>query len=401
VILRSEEEASVNQSSRSLLAFTVSLAAIFLLAAPARADRVVLYPVEGQADGTRRSMAEDHIRTAIRALGHEVVPGHGARPTTAAEYDTTARASTASYVVVADIDAMPGQYNLHVSVGTELASRVEELVVPVELATEDERLRDVLGAMLRTAGLGEDALRLSGVESDEDRAAREAAEAAAHQAELDAAQHAADEEAAAAAALARAEEAERQRLADEERQRAEREAAAAHASEQTRWDQRPLYGAGGAWMLQLGGAAGDAIPFSQHIVTIDGMQRAIPPGGAFGMVQARIGRRIDGAGGLELRAGADVFFGLGTGLDLMVGATYQFSPFVEPIHIGAIAELGLSIAFTGPRDVGFALRAGGVISWNPTGGFYLELALPEIGVMTNGPGQLVFGASLRAGYRFD
>lgn len=384
----------MNQSSRSLLAFTFSLAAVLVMAAPARADRVVLFPVEGQSDGSRRAMAEDHLRTAIRALGHEVVPGRGARPTTAAEYDTTARASTASYVVVADVDAMPGQYNLHVSVGTEVASRVEELVVLVQFAEEDARLLDVLGAMLRAAGLGEDALRLSGVESDEDRAAREAAEAAAHQAELDAAQRAADEQAAADAALRRAEEEERLRLEDEARQRAEREAAEAHASEQTRWDQRPLYGAGGAWMLQIAGAGGYASPLAQRADRLSG-------GGGFGLVQARIGRIIDGAGGLELRAGADVFFGLGTALDLVVGATYQFSPFVEPIHLGVIAELGLSIAFSGPRDVGFVLRAGGVVSWNPTGGFYLELALPEIGVMTNGTGLFVFGASLRAGYRFD
>jgi hypothetical protein len=384
----------VNQSSRSLLAFTVSVLAVFAFAAPVRADRVVLFGVEGQSDGSRRAMAEDHIRTALRALGHEVVPGRGARPTTSAEYDATARASTASYVVVADVDALPGQYNLHVSVGTELSSRVEELVVSVTFAEEDERLRDVLGAMLRPAGLGEDALRLSGVESDADRAAREAAEAAAHQAELDAAQHALDEEAAAEAALRRAEEAERQRLEDEARQRAEREAAEAHATEQTRWDQRPLYGAGGAWMIQIAGAGGYATPLAQRI---DGHAA----GGGFGLVQARVGRIIDGTGGLELRAGADVFFGLGTALDLVVGATYQFSPFVEPIHLGVIAELGLSIAFSGPRDVGFVLRAGGVVSWNPTGGFYLEVALPELGVMTNGTGQFVFGASVRAGYRFD
>lgn len=384
----------MNQSSRSLLAFTVTLVLTFLAAAPARADRVVLFPVEGHSDGSRRTMAEDHIRTAIRALGHEVVPGRGTRPSTASEYDATARASTATYVVVADVDAMPGQYNLHVSVGTELASRVEELVVAVELAEEDERLRDVLGSMLRTAGLGDDALRLSGVESDEVRAAREAAEAAAHQAELDAAERAAADQAAADAALLRAEEAERQRLADEARQQAEREASEAHASEQTRWDARPLYGAGGAWMLQLSGAGGYASPLSQRADRIAG-------GGGFGLVQARIGRIVDGTGGLELRAGADVFFGLGTALDLMIGATYQFSPFVEPIHLGIIAELGISIAFSGPRDVGFALRAGAVVSWNPTGGFYLELALPEIGVMTNGTGLLVFGASLRAGYRFD
>jgi hypothetical protein len=121
--------------------------------------------------------------------------------------------------------------------------------------------------------------------------------------------------------------------------------------------------------------------------------------GGLGLVKARIGRLL--VPGLELRAGADIFFGLGTGLDLMIGATYQFTPFVAPVHIGAIAEVGMSIAFQGPRDVGFLFRAGAVVSWNPVEHLYFELALPELGVMTNGTGAVVFGASLRLGYRFD
>ena len=41
------------------------------------------------------------------------------------------------------------------------------------------------------------------------------------------------------------------------------------------------------------------------------------------------------------------------------------------------------------------------MSWNPVDHLYFELALPELGVMTNGTGTLVVGVALRIGYRFD
>ena len=340
------------------------------------------------------TMAQSHIHATIVALGHTVVEGSGTRPTTAAEFTAAASSTHSVYVVIADVEPHPGHYGLHVWVGSADANRVEELYVDVLLDDEDARLHDVLGSMLRPQGLADDALRLSAEETDAERTRREAAEAAARQAELDR-QHQAETDAAAAAeAQRRADEAEAQRLADEERQRQERAAhdaadAAAHS-----WDARPLYGAGGAWMVQLGGAGGGAVQYGAH-------NPHVPDGGPLGLIQARVGRAIEGTGGLELRAGADIFLGLGTGLDLMIGATYQLTPFTAPIHIGAIAELGLSVAFQGPKDVGFVFRAGAVVSWNPVDRLYFELALPELGVMTNGTGSLVFGASLRVGYRFD
>lgn len=381
------------RSRFSLVAFTIALA-LGLAPGAVLAEQVELFPIGGTAEGSTLTMAQSHIRQTITALGHTIVDGSGTPPSTSAEFMAAANGTHSVYVVLADIEPHPGHYGLHVVVASVDANRVEELLVDVLYEDEDARLRDVLGAMLRPEGLADDALRLSAEETDAERQRRLAAEAAARQAELDR-QHQAETDAAAAAeAQRRADEAERQRLADEQRQREEQAAreaadAAAHA-----WDNRPLYGAGGAWMIQAGGAVGGAVQYGSH-------NPHVPDAGALGLVQLRLGRAIDGLGGLELRAGADVFFGLGTGLDLVVGATYQFTPFVEPIHIGVIAELGLAIAFQGPKDVGFLFRAGAVASWNPTGGLYFELALPEIGVMTNGTGALVFGASVRVGYRFD
>jgi len=375
----------------SLVAFTIVGA---LLATPdaVLAEQVELYPVGGSAEGSALTMAQSHIRQAIIALGHTVVEGSGTRPTTAAEFGTAASSTHSVYVVLADIEPHPGHYGLHVWVGSVDANRVEELMVDVLLDDEDARLHDVLGSMLRPQGLADDALRLSADETEAERARRLAAEAAARQAELDR-QHQTESDAAAAAeAQRRADEAEAQRLADEQRQQQEQAAQAAATAAAHAWELRPTYGAGGAWMVQIGGAGGGAFQYGAH-------NPHVPDGGALGMVQVRVGRLL--VEGLELRAGADIFFGLGAGLDFMLGATYQFTPFVAPVHIGAIAELGMSIAFQGPRDVGFLFRAGAVVSWNPVDHLYFELALPELGVMTNGSGALVFGASLRIGYRFD
>jgi hypothetical protein len=371
------------------------LVASILVAAPvAQAETVVLYPVTGSADGATLTVVRDHLRTTITGLGHTIVEGTGDRPTTVAQFDAAATAQHAVYVVLADVTPHPGHYDLHVLVGSVDASRVEELMVDVLLEEEDARLRDVIGAMLRPQGLGDDALRLSAEETAEQRAHRLAVEAAARQAELDRQRQQQEAEQAALDAERRAEEAERQRQEEDARQQAEQAARQAAEEAQHRWDGRQLYGAGGAWMVQLGGEGAGGVIYGPH-------NSHVPGGGGLGFVQARVARLIDGTGGLELRAGADVFFGLGAGMNILVGATYQWSPFLDPIHIGVIAELGLSIAFTGPRDAGFMFRAGAVASWSPTEHLYLELALPEIGVMTNGSGALVFGASLRIGYRFD
>jgi hypothetical protein len=378
----------VKQRSRiALAAFTLALTTPSF----ALAETVELYPVGGTADAALLTSTQTHIRTAITGLGHTIVDGSGTRPTTTAEFTTAATAGHAVYVVLADIEPSPGHYHLHVWAFSVDAARVEELYVDILLDEEDARLHDILGSMLRPQGLADDALRLSAEETDEQRARREAAEAAARQAELDRLHQAEADAAAAAEAQRRADEAEAARVADEQRQQQEQAAREAAAAQQHTWDTRPLYGAGGAWMIQIGGEGGGASALSSHT--------GVPSGGPLGLIQARVGRMI--IEGLEVRAGADVFLGLASGMDLMLAATYQFTPFAIPIHIGAIVDFGMSIAFQGPRDVGFVMRAGAVVSWMPVDHLYFEVALPQLGVMTNGIGEFLYGGALRVGYRFD
>lgn len=392
----------MNPRSRSAAAlFTIGL--VWLGGAGvARADRVVLYNLTGTGSEDRVDHIETALSDAIVALGHTVAVPHGARPATASEMDGIAMAASADYVLLPYLDSSStGHYRLHLSVGHE--GRVEELVVEVQEAEEAARLRDVLRCLLRPEGLADDVLRLAGVETDEDRDRREAAEAAARAAE---AARLADAEAArlAEAERLRAEE-EAARLAaeEEERRRAEEEARlaeeearraaeAAALTEAERWNARPRYGTDGAWLLALGVEGAGFATFQPNPRTGRG-------GGGLGVIQARVARLV--VEGFEIRGGLDVFFGDTGGMDLELGLAYHFSPFVEPIYLGVVAEGGVSFLFTGPRDVGFLCRVSATLGWRPTDHFYLEVALPEIGVMTNGAGAFLMGASVRAGYRFD
>jgi hypothetical protein len=392
----------VNPRSRSVAAlFTIGLAWLAGTSV-ARADRVVLYSLTGSGTEDRIDQIETALSDAIAALGHSVAVPHGARPATASEMDGIAMAASADYVLVPYLASWStAEYRLHLAVGHE--GRVEELVVDVRAAEEASRLRDVLGCLLRPEGLSDDVLRLAGVETDEERAAREAAEAEASAAA--AARDAADEAARLAeeerlraeeeAARLAAEEEERRRaeeaarLAEEEARRA---AEAAALTEAERWNARPQYGSDGAWLLSLGVEGAGFASFQTHPRTGRG-------GGGLGVIQARVARLL--VEGFELRGGLDVFFGDTAGLDLQLGAAYHFSPFLDPVYLGVQAEAGVSFLFSGPRDVGFLFRVSATLGWSPTEHFYLELAVPEIGVMTNGVGALLMGASLRAGYRFD
>jgi hypothetical protein len=390
----------VNHRSRStLLSFTALLALLAWAGAfpeLARADRVVVYALTGSVSEERHEHIEEAVLAAVRALGHTVVqPSEATAPTTAGEMDGIALSRSAAYVLIPRIDGtMPGQYRLHLTVGHD--GRVEDLVINVTDADEEARLRDVLGAMLRPQGLGDDALRLSGAETDEERARREAEEAA--RAAEEAARLAADEEARRAEEERLAAEAEAARLAaeEEERRRAEEEAAAARAAEEERWNARPTYGSDGAWMF-FGGVAGGG--FAGFGTPRPGSMMQRDSVGGLATIQVRMARLL--VEGLEIRGGVDLMLGSISAMDVQVGAAYVFSPFAEPIYLGAVAEVGASFLFTGARDVGFLFRVSALAGWRPAEHIYLEVALPEIGVMTNGVGALLFGASLRVGYRFD
>lgn len=391
--------------------FAALLAALTLFPSLAHADRVVLYPLSGRAEETRRDELEELLAETLRALDHSVLaPPGGLRPgqelpTTSAELNGVATAAGADYVVLAEMEPLPGQYRLHLRVGYQPTARVEELVVTVLDAEEDERIRDVLAAMIRESGLGEDAIRLTGVdpeETEEERTAREERERLAAE---EAARAAAEQQ---AAADAEAQQAQEEAEAEAERERAEaeaeaeRERQAQEAEEQAAWEARKLYGADGPWAILGGVSGGYALGFSSRtVVNAMGMPETRDTGGGLAMIQGRFARMIPDVDGLEVRAGVDVILGLTSGMDVVVGASWQATPFLEPIHIGAIVELGASFVFSGAREVGFAGRVSAIVSWTPIDQFQLEFALPELGVLTNGTGALTMGAALRAGYRFE
>lgn len=397
--------------SRSHLGASTLVLALLacLLAMPtlAHAERVVLYPVAGDADQDALDEVEDAIEASLRRVGHSRAPTPGgitaARPTTSAQMEGIGTSAQARYVVVASIEPMPGQYRLHLVVGHD--GRVEELLVNVMRAEEAARLDDVLRSMLRPEGLGEDALRLSGIETDEDRARREAEEAARREAEAQAARDAAAQQDAEARRLA---EEEARRHAEEEAQRerdaaeqARREEEERRANEASAWDRRPQLGSDGATVIMIGALGGGLAP-----VGTSGPQ---PSGGAvrpptgvigIGMIQARVGHALSGTGGLELRGGIDILLGGTSGLGILVGASYQLTPFTAPIHLGASLEIGVNFLFTGPQDAGFVGRISAIASFMPVEHLSIEVSLPELGYLSNGPGAVSFGASARIGYRF-
>jgi hypothetical protein len=386
--------AAVRSFTMCALATAVALLTIAALPAIARAERVVLYPLTGRADEHRIEELEERLETVIRALGHEIVAppggiGRGARPSTAAEMEGTATAAGAMYVLLVEIEPMRGQYRLHLRVGYQPTQRVEELVVSVLLEEEEARLRDVLAAMLRPDGLGEDAVRLTG---EDPGTGGVADEEAARRAEEERARLAAEEE-------------ERLRREGEERARAEEEARRAEEertrTEREAWNARATYGSDGEWLVMVGGHGGYAIGLGTRPEIRDGMvvgQQST--GGGLGLIQVRIGRSLPGTDGLEIRGGIDGVLGAFGGLDIVLGGCWQWTPFVLPIHIGIVAELGASFSFTGGQTAGFVLRAGAIASWTPAPHWQIEVALPELGVMTNGAGAVLLGATARVGYRF-
>lgn len=378
-----------------------------LAPATALADRVVLYPIAGDADPDVLDEVEAALEASLGRVGHtrSPVPGgiRSARPTTSAQMEGVAMSAQARYVVVADVAPMPGQYRLHLVVGQD--GRVEELLVNVVRAEEAARLDDILRSMLRPEGLGQDALRLSGIETDEERARREAEERARREAEAAAGR--AEAEARAAEERRLQEEAARLEAEAADLRRREEEAAAQRAEEERRqreqeaWDRRATLGSDGATALMVGVLGGALIP-----VGTSGPQPTggtiRPPTGAIGigMIQARVAHALAGTGGLELRGGLDVMFGGTAGMGLLVGASYQATPIAAPFHVGASIELGVSFLFTGPRDAGFVGRVSAIASWAPIEHFSIEVSLPELGYLSNGPGAVSVGGSARVGYRF-
>jgi hypothetical protein len=388
---------------RALTLVGLLAAACCAPASMARADVVVLLPPVGQADDLRRADLEEALTVALRAAGHTLVVGDAIRrgalvgePRTADELVALAQGNGATWTLVSEAHPLRGQYRLLLRAGYAPLRRVEELDVLVLHADEAARLRDILGSLVRPAGLGEDALRLTG---GEDAAAIEQREREAR------AQAEREEEARARAERERTEreQAERDRAATEAAQaRAEferREAERAQAERDrlaAEFDARERYAddAEHPWLAQLslGGAGLMAYPDPPG---------PSPGGGFLGSFGARVGYALPKvARGLELRGGLEAVFGVASALELFAGAAWLASPFSFPLHIGGSAELGGFFNTSSAREPGFLLRASAVASWRPAPRLYVEAAFPTLNVISSAGGLVSLGGAARIGYRF-
>ena len=368
------------------LLFTWTFVLIAAATQVARADRVVLLPPSGTAEVETLDEIEERLAGAIVAVGHEAVTDSAAvgpdappPPETANEMKAVAEMQNAGWVVVPRVTPLPGQYRLHLRVGQAAGPRVEEIEVIVLQANEEERLRDVLGAMLRPEGLGDDAVRLTEPQDgptvqpppdDEEARRREEEERARLEAEERARQE--------------FEEREAQRRAEEERRAEEA------------WEARERYGDRGPWMFNVGL---DLRPVIAHQeVIVEGEDRG---GGVLGGVSIRGGRSFEGLRGFELRVAADFTTGASSGFGLAAGAVYLFAPFEDtPVFIGAGVEAGWFQFTTGNSVASFMGRVAPVVVWRATEGLYFEAALPELMLLTANGGVGTLGLSIRGGTRF-
>lgn len=373
-------------------------AALLVFSSSALADRVVVLSAEGQADAALRSDVEGRVIAALDQLSHEVVrqpTAAGGEPLTSAQLSDIATSASATWALVPVVhDVGPAAYWVTFRAGyapSGATPRVEELDAEVRRASQDERIRALLAALIRPEGLSEDGFFLAGEdlrgrEAEDASGVTDPAEAARLQAEADArAAEEAARQAEADAALAAAEAEEAARLAAEEAERAE-EGAQADAA----FAERDRYGvADGLTMVQVG------LGIRPLVSTGQGGN-----GGVLGTLELRAGRGLESVPGLELRGGIDIVFGASSAVTAQLGAAYFLSPFAFPLHFGASVEAGLFGAISGDRGAGFLVRASLLASYNLAGNVYLEVSAPEFMYITNAGGALSLGASARLGVRF-
>lgn len=347
-------------------------------AATAHADRVVLLPPYGDDDQERLDDLEETLAAAILASGHTALterstPEDAAPPETANEMRAIAEMQQAQYLVVARVSSfMHDSYRIAFRVGYAPQGRVEELEALVYTANQADRLREILIAMLRPEGVGEDAARLTedpaapGTTGNAEEEARRRAEEEARRRE--------EEERARAEFQAR----------EEARRRAEEEA------EEREWDEREQYGVEKQWMLSGG------FDF-RPIIAYDNAR----DGGILWGFSIRGGRSFAEVPGFEIRAAIDLVLGASNGFAIAGGAAYLFSPFTDiPLHFGLSVELGLFQALSGNRVPSFMFRGAPTVAWRVTDQFYLEAAVFEIQVYSAHGGVATLGGSARAGFRF-
>ncbi len=344
---------------------------------PPRA-RVVLLRPAGEIPEERIDAVEDQVSEAITAAGFEpttegIGTPDGAPPTTANEMRAIAELQRAEYVVF--VRVTPGDHfaTMLVRVGYAPAERVEEIELTISDGSHGrQRLVDVLRAMLRPDGVGADAERL--VEESHGDMELDAAERTEQTGET-------DEE----RARREAEEAARREAADREAARRLQEQRDAEA----RFAGREQYGSR-APILFEGGV--DVRALLSHDDT--------RTGGVLGGLSLRLGYALPGVTGLEIRGFFDLVTGATQGFALGGGAAFLVSPWEYPVFLGGTVEAGYFQGLSGNRVPSFLVRVGGLAVWRFTDDLYLEASLPEFQVLTANSGVLSLGVSVRLGFRF-
>ncbi|MCS6799351.1 MAG: hypothetical protein NZ898_12645 [Myxococcota bacterium] len=361
------------------LAF-VAIASFTLWLAPlhARADRVVLLPPRGDVGDHALGEIEEALAQAVRDAGHLPLtelgvgdPASTPPPVTANELRAIAEMQNAAYVLYVEARTAEGGERMAFRAGYAPLTRMEEIELYVPRGDRARRLREVVAALLRPQGLGEEAARLM---SEDERARAE-------QARLEEERRRAEER-------ERAEREERARREAEERARREREEREARAAEEARrWEERERYGDRGAWMV------GGGLDLRAILSAPRGRG-----GSALGGVSGRVGRRI--ARGWELRGVVDLVTGASSAIAFGVGGVFFYSPLADhPLFVGGSAEAGLHFATTGNRVASFLLRIAPVVGYR-LGGVYFEVAAAEIGWLSANDGVTTLGLSARAAVRF-
>ncbi len=335
-------------------------------ASAARADKVLLLPARAEGAGmpqVRLDDVDEAMAAAVTDAGHESVTEAWAieatsehPPQDANEMRAVAEMQGARWLVLPTLlDDAEGAYTLKLRVGFVDETRAEEVTVEVRASRERARLMEVLMALLRPEGLGDQRAILEG---HDERARHAEAEAA-----------------------PLADEVEPEPEAGPEAE-AEPEPESEPQAESRRYGEprRVLFAAFGV----------------RPIVARDQGQ-----GRGIGLVEFEFGHTFESAAGLELRAGLELNYGAIGGLGVTIGALYLKQPIEGlDLFLGGRVDIGLIGSWSGAGGAGFQVTGAFVASWNFAGDWYLEGTLPELGYTTLGQGGWTLGFTAGLGLRF-
>lgn len=309
----------------------------------ARADQVVYLPTKGEGSTADLEGIDAALERTLGELGHQSAKSETREfPTTSAERDALAGRYQAQWIVEGYVGRSDDKrYRLRLQASYTPADRIEEIEVDVERKQESARLKEVLAAMLRPEGLGDEALRLSqeSTKSKEGKAEERA------EGQKDAAPDA-----------------------------SERALSAHH------WI-TAIRGSGHGILTRDTQNNGESALGGSCLQ----LQYAPPP-----LPRLRLGLSFGFFGG------ATTALGYSANVAYLIGELGSSSRW----HWGVTADLGVFQGLSGSRNVAFMARTGPLLVWSPNDRFEIQIVPPELLVLSSGGGVLALGGSLGLGWRF-